>query len=407
VKKPQLIASLELGDKQFTLGAGFLHDQGRLIVRDLETIPAQGVQRGVLTDPVECSDTIARLVREAEKKLSVRISRVYSAINCGLLNAYNASASIPIPDPAVGISRRDVDKVISACKTLSLDYDRQIIHSFQRGFILDGQGGIKDPVGLSGKKLSVEMHFLTAQNLAVHNLLKVVNRTGVEVEQFVLPALAASDAVLSDLDRDLGVTVVHIGELQTEILLYTDGSVKETFLIPWGIDHLTQSVSRNLKLPKINAEQLLEQVKTIEQPPEWAPSSLKLQAGTLVRTVPQEEISKLLTRKTNEFLEKIRKQLEESPYFPESAAGVVMIGELARLEGFLEVSESVLNMPVRLGTPRGIEIDSDLELTPMHTIVIGLLVHNARRYTAAHRTFTGSPWRRLFEKGKQIFEEYF
>ncbi|MCM8812219.1 MAG: cell division protein FtsA [Candidatus Omnitrophica bacterium] len=407
MKKPQLIASLALGDKIFTLAAGFIHEQNRLIVRALESVPSQGIERGLITDPIECSDTIARLVRETEKKLSARILRVYTAIQGSTLTADNASAAIPIPDPTVGISRRDVEKVVNACKTLSLDYDRQIIHTFTRGFTLDGQAGIKDPVGLSGNKLGVELHLVTAQNLAVHNLLKVVNRAGVEVEQFVLPSVAAGEAVLTDLDRDLGVTLIHIGESQTETLLYTDGAVKESVLLPWGIEQLTDSMSRSLKLPKSNAEQIFEQVKTIEKQPEWAATPFTVQAGTLARTVPQEQVSHLLSEKSNEFLEKIRRKLEEIPYFRESAAGVVMVGELARLEGFLEICEQALNMPVRLGIPRGIEVDSDLELKPAYTVVMGLLAHNARRIAASRRALAGPLWRRFLEKSKQVFEEYF
>ncbi len=406
-KQPQLIAGLSLGDRQLTLAAGFVHDQSRLIVRALQTVPSRGIERGVLSDPIECSDAVARLIREVEKSLSVRISKVTAALQGGGLKSYNADTSIPIPDPTVGISKKEVERVVAACKSLSLDYDRQIIHSFERGFTVDGQAGIKDPVGLSGKKLGAELHLVTAQNLAVQNLLRVINRAGVEVDQLVLPGLAASESVLADLDRDLGVSLVYIGEYQTEGFLFTDGVPRESFLVPWGLDHLAESFSRTLKLPRANAEQLLEQVKTLEMKPEWAAVPLRVQSGSLVRTFPQEQVTSFLSAKSNEFLEKIKRKLEESPFFRESASGVVMVGELAHLEGFLEASEGSLNVPVRLGTVREVEIDSDLELGPQHTTVIGLLKHTFKRQALSRKTAPHSFWKRCADKAHLVLEEYF
>ena len=406
-KKPQWIVGLALGDRQFTLAVGQILDHGRLLVKALESIPAQGVERGVLSDAVECSDAIARLVQQAEKTLSTRISKITVAVHGGGLRGGNANASIPIPDPGVGISKKDVERAVSACKTLSLDYDRQLIHTFERGFSVDGQAGIKDPVGLSGKKLGVDLHLMTAQNLLIQNLLKVINRAGVEVENLVLPGLAAAEAVLSDLDRDLGVTLVYIGESQTEILLFTDGAVRETFLVPWGTDHLAESFSRTLKLPKANAEQILEQVKGIEQKPEWAAVPFRFQTGSLVRTIPQEQVAGILTTKSAEFLDKVKHRLEDSTYFRESASGIVMIGELAQLEGFLEASEGALHIPVRLGTIREIEMDSNLELSAAYTVPIGLLRYSAKKHALAAKTAAGPLWRRCLDKAHQIFDEYF
>lgn len=407
MKGPPFIAALDLGDSHFTLAVGRLNEQRQLLVQALATVAAQGMEKGVFSDSIECSDAVARLARQVEKSLSIRLPKLAVAVHGAHLKSYNASAAIPIPDPTVGISKRDVQHVIATCRTLSLDYDRQILHAFERGFMVDGQAGIKDPVGLSGTKLSIELHLVTAQNLSVQNLIKVLNRAGLEVGQLIFPGLAVAEAVLPDLDRDLGVTLVRIGEFQTEILIFTDGAVRETFLIPWGVDHLAESFSRTFKLPTTSVDQILEQVKSIDQRPEWAEVPVRVQAGSLVRSFPQGAVAQLVGSKAREFLGKIHRQLDESTSFRESAAGVLMVGELAHLDGFLEAAESILNVPVRLGTLREVQRDPGVSLMLLHTTAVGLLRCGAKQLTAQNQAVATSFWERSFEKARLIFEEYF
>jgi len=298
--------------------------------------------------------------------------------------------------------------VVTTCRTLSLDYDRQILHAFERGFSVDGQSGIKDPVGLSGAKLSVDLHLVTALNLAVQNLTRVLNRAGLEVEQMVLPGLATAEAVLSDLDRDLGVTLIRIGEVQTEVLLFSEGAVRETFLMPWGTDHLAETLSRSLKLPRAAADQLLEQIQTLDIPVRPEPAvPFRIKTGSLSKTIPQDQVVHLVAGRTKDFLGRLRRRLDDSPYSRESSAGIVMVGSFARLEGFLEMAEELLNMPVRLGTTRGIQLDPQVTLGTQHTTAVGLLRHGVRRRLPTGQPLTGSPWLRWLDRTRLLLEEYF
>lgn len=379
------------------------------MVQGVESIPAKGIRQGILSDPLECSDTVARLVREVERALSVKIPKVLVALHGTHLKSYNAGASIPIPDPTIGISRKEVDRVITTCRTLSLDYDRRILHAFARGFSVDGQSGIKDPVGLFGTKLGVELHLVTGLNLAVQNVVRMLNRSGLEVEGIVLPALVASEAILSDLDRDLGVTLIRIGNFQTEILLFTDGNVRESFLMPWGMDHLSDGLSKALKLPRVAGEELLTQVRTLEAVSN-STVPLRVKAGSLARNFPQEQVVHWLASRVKEFLGRVHRRLDESSYFQESAAGIVMMGDLVRLEGFLEMAEGLLNMPVRLGVSREVEMESHISLSPSHATVIGLLRYGLKSRHSMNGTGVsgnGSPWSRWMEKTRRVLEEYF
>ena len=409
--KPPLIAGLEIGAYHLSMAVAQLQDRRRLVVRVLESVPARGIERGVLSDPMECTDSIARLIRQAERGLSAKIPPVMVAITGNHLKSCNAAASIPIADPSVGISRRDVERAVATCRTLSLEYDRQILHAYQRGFSVDGQSGIKDPVGLYGTKLGVELHLITALNLAMQNWVKVIQRAGLEVEQMVLPGVAAAEAVLSDLDRDVGVTAVRIGESQTEALLFSEGSVKESFLMPWGTDPLVQAVSRNLKLPWAVAQQLFEKLSSLEERPESGSASptLRVQSGSQERSFSHAQIAHLVRAKIKEFLGRLQHRMDESAAYRESAAGVVMVGPLTRLEGFLEMAEFILNMPVRLGTVKSLEMDPPVTLTAQHATVLGLLHHGAKRRSSPVQRLPaeGPAWYRWLDRTRRLLEEYF
>ncbi|MBI3332794.1 MAG: cell division protein FtsA [Candidatus Omnitrophica bacterium] len=407
MESKRLIAGLELGSNQFTLSVGEVLDRGRWILKAADSVAAQGLERGILSDPVECADALVRLMRKVEAALSIRLSKVLVAFPGSTLKSTNASASVPIPDPSGGISRRDVERVMSNCRTLCLDYNRQILHAFVRGFTVDGQSGVKDPVGLYGTKLSVDLHLVTALTAGVQNLVRVLSRAGLEVEEFLLPGLASAEAVLSDLDRDLGVTLISIGEFQTEALLWTDGQVRETFLVPSGIDHLVEGLARQFKLPRAAAEGLFEQTRTVEENPQTAQVPLRVRAGSLSRSFPQEQVSRQVGSRIKETLNRVRHRLDESPYFRESASGVVMVGSLARLEGFLEMAEELLNMPVRLGTLREVEREPGLAVGSAHTATIGLIRRGVNRTLSAAGNGGGTLWHRWVEKTRQLLEEYF
>ena len=422
MKKPTIVVGLEVGPREFIAAAGEVLPDQRLIVRQVEAVPAQGFEKEGLSDPIECADLIARLVRQIERGLSARVTRAAAAFPTGYLRSLNASATIPIPDPTGGISRQDVERACGTCKTLSLDYDRQILHAFERGFSVDGQSGVRNPVGLSGKKLSVELHLVTAPSLAVQNFTRVLSRAGLELEGLSMPALGAADAVLPDLDRDLGVTLVRIGDFQTEVLLFENGDVRETFLIPGGAEDLLETISRSLKLPRVSAEFLLEQVRTVEEVPapvaadgaaavpdgrpDWTSVPLRIGAGPAVRTFPQGQVAQIVRGRAKDLLTRVQRRLVASPLFLECASGVVVVGHLSRLEGFLEMAEGMLNTPVRLGTVKGMEMAPGVAPRPQDLTAIGLLHYSARSRTPAPNSNV-PVWLRPLEKVQKILQEYF
>lgn len=417
-----ILAGLELGSRQFTAAVGRLREQ-RLVLEAVESVPSRGFEREGLSDPVECADAVARLIRQVERNGSFRVSSAAVAFPGNHLKSFNASASIPVPEPGVGITRQDVEQAVNTCRSLSLEYDRQVIHSFERGFAVDGQSGIRNPVGLAGKKLTVELHLVTALGHTAQNLSRVLSRAGLEVEGFLMPALGAAEAVLPDLDRDLGVILIRIGDFHTEAVLFNDGQVRETFLAPGGAEDLIESLSRNLKLPRVAAEHLLGQVRTLEEQPalvsadgpaaaagsraDWA--SLPLRAGTAssARSFPQGQVVQLVRTRLKELLQRIHRRLSASPLFLDCASGIVMVGHWTRLDGFLEMVEEGMNMPVRLGTVKEVEVAPGLNLSSRDVAAIGLLRHSAKARAAAGNAPPRRPWLKPFEKVQRLLQDYF
>ncbi len=406
MKKGTSLAGIELGPKRFTAAVGQM-EEGRLRIQAVDSVPAQGFEKEGLSDPIECADGVARLLRQTERAVGEKIPAAVIAFPANHLKSANASATIPIPEPGAGITRQDVEKVISTCRTLSLEYDRKILHAFERGFTVDGQSGVRNPVGLSGRKLVVELHLVTALSLTVQNLSRVINRSGLEVDDFVLPGVACGEAVLSDLDRDLGVTLVRIGDFLTEAVLYNDGEVRETFLIPGGMDDLAEHLSRTLRLPRVAAERLLGQVSSLEERPEG--NSVPLQAGPAgpARSIPEPQVVQLVRHRCRELLQKLRRRLATSPIFLDCASGVVMVGSLARLEGFLEMAEEFLNVPVRLGAVKEVELSPGFDLRQQDVTAVGLLRYGMRRRMISVQPAALTGWLKPLERFRQVLQEYF
>lgn len=408
MKKEQLIAGLDLGPRQFVLAAGRIQEPNRLVVQAVELLPAQGFEKEGLTDAVECADAVSRLVRQAERALSAGIPGAMVAFPVAQLKSFNAASAVPVQDSGAGINRQDVGRAISTCRSLSLDYDRQILHCFERGFAVDSQSGIKNPVGLSGKKLTVDLHLVTAPNSGIQNLTRVLSRAGLEPERFVMPGLGVAEAVLADVDRDLGVTLVRIGDSQIEVLLFDDGEVKETFLISGGAEEIAKSVSRSFKLPRVSAEHLIEQVSTVEElSEEKAALPLRAGLGASVRTFPQGQVVQLVRAKAKDLLTRIQRRLEGNPIFLDCASGVVVTGYLSRMEGFLEMAEQTFNAPVRLGMVKEVELAEGIALRGADSVAVGLLRHSARRRLATTRPSNSVPWMRPLETVQRLLQDYF
>lgn len=406
-KQVLTVAGLDLGPKQFVGGVAEVEASGRLILRALKEVPAQGFGKDGLTDPIECADGIGRLLRAIDRVTGIAIPSVSVCFPANHLKCFNASASIPIPEPGVGVSHQDVEKVIQTCLTLSVEYDQRVLHTFERSFTVDGQTGIKSPVGLTGRKLGVELHIVTASETMLQNLTRVIHRSGLEVDGFVAPGLACGQVVLSELDRDLGVALIRIGDHAVELLLYSDGQLKESFVLKGGTEDLIDHIGSALRLPRVAAESIFTQVHSVEERPESASVALKAGVGATTRSISEAQVVSLIRMRCRELVQRIRRTLAVNPLFRDCASGVVVVGSLVRLDGFLEMLEGALNVPVRMGVAKGVELEEGMKPRQQDIPLMGLIAYKMNEMKDTPASSVLPLWLKPLSRFRKILKDYF
>jgi len=404
-----VVAGLDIGTHQVTAAVGRLGASQALEVIALRAGPTHGLSHGVIVDLADCVEAVARVVRAAEEQAGARVMTVAATIHGPLIQRHTVRASITLPDASSEMSRGDVGRVLAACRTAASSYDRQLLHEFVQRFTVDDQQGVRDPIGLFGGRLEVELHVVTVPTGMLQSWRKVLNHAGMEVRALVLPGVATSHAVLSDLDRDLGVIVVDVGGAHTDIICWVDGAVRETLAVPWGGDRLTEQIAERFELPLAAAEQLKLQCNSIEASAAHD-GQLRVQVGRGTRMAPRAEVAALLATGTQALFTAVRQRLETSRYFREASAGLVVTGGTALMEGVLELAETICNLPVRLGSLHGIACHPRLTVTPASSTAIGLLAYPpvvTRPVRIPVAVDAARPWGRLVQRARTLLEDYF
>lgn len=406
-----LLAGVDIGTHQITVAVGHVTEGRALEVVALRTGPTRGLAHGGIVDLADGVDAVARVVRQAEEQAQERVTAAAATIHGGSIQNRSAVASVTLADASSEISRRDVERVLAACRTAASSYDRQGLHEFVQRFAVDDQDGVRDPVGLYGGTLETALHLVTVPTGVAQSWRKVLNHAGLEVNALVLPGVATSHAVLSDLDRELGVIVVDIGGAHTDIICCVDGAIRETLSVPWGGDQLTDRLAERFGLPVAAAEQVKLQCNAMDVEPGAGPREmLRVSVGHGHRTLPRAEVSAALAEGVKELLAAVRQRLDASRYFRDAAAGLVVTGGTALMAGVVECAETLCNLPARLGTLQGVACHPRVTVTPTAATAIGLLAYQVVRRRPALSAVPPAvtqPLGRLFHRAKILLEDYF
>lgn len=409
MRRRPLLAGIDIGTHQMTAAVGQPGSPGALEVLALRSGPTRGLANGVIVDLADGVDAVARVVRHVEEQVGRRITAVAATIHGPAIQGRHATASITLPDASSEIHRWDVERVLAGCRTAAAAFDRQTLHEFVQRFVVDGQDGIRNPIGLFGSKLEAEVHVVTLPTSHLQSWRKVLTHAGVEVTAVVLPGVATSHAVLSELDRELGVIVVDVGGAHSDIVCWVDGAIRDTLAVPWGGDRFTERVADTFTLPLAAAEQLKLQCNAVEVEPA-AEEVLRVPVGPGSRAVPRRAVADLLAEEARALFGEVRQRLETSRYFRDAAAGLVVTGGTALMTGVLELAESLCNLPVRCGTLHGVVCPPRLTVPPTASTAIGLLAYQlARRRGSSADVPAPSPHPlgRLVQRAKTLLEEYF
>lgn len=370
-----LIVGLDIGTTKIAALVGEVASDGFIEIIGVGTHPSRGLKRGVVVNIEATVQSIQRAIEEAELMAGCEIRSAYTGIAGSHIRSINSHGIVAIRDNEVG--EPDIDRVIDAAKAVAIPADQKILHILPQEFIIDNQEGIREPVGMSGVRLEAKVHIVTGAVSAAQNIVKCVQRCGLEIDDIILEQLASSHSVLTDDEKDLGVCMIDIGGGTTDIAIFTDGAIRHTAVIPIAGDQVTNDIAVALRTPTNNAEEI----------------KIKHSSAVLHSVKPEETIevssvarrpSRLLSKKAlaavvgaryEELFALVQAELKRSGYEDFIASGIVLTGGASSVDGVLELAESVFQMPVRIGLPQHVRGLRDVLHNPVFSTGVGLLLY--------------------------------
>jgi cell division protein FtsA len=376
-RKPEksLVVGLDVGTSKIVAIVGESQPDGTVEVIGIGSHPSTGLRRGVVVDMASTEHAIQRAVEEAELMAGCEIHSVFAGISGSHIRSLNSDGTVAIKDKEV--SEGDVERVLEAARAVPVAADQKILHVLPQEYVIDNQDGIRQPIGMAGVRLEAHVHVVTAALSATQNISKCVARCGLTVDELIMQPLAASYAVLTADEKDLGVCLVGIGAGTTDIAVFTDGAIRHTACIPIAGDQVTNDIAVALRTPTQHAEdikikyacalvQLARNDESIQVPSVGDRTSRQLARQTLAQVVEA---------RYRELFSLIQAELRRSGFENMIAAGLVMTGGASRIEGAEELAEELFHMPVRLATPGYVTGLSEVVNNAIHATGVGLLLY--------------------------------
>ena len=387
--KSQIIAGIELGSSKIVTLIAQKEEEPvsmdtKVSIVGVSSVESRGIKKGQIVDIDEAVEATIASVEKAERMAGYNLDRAYISIGGAHISSQNSHGVVAVSDPDKEVSDMDVDRVIEAASAVSMPSSREVVHVIPREFIVDGESGVKVPIGMSGVRLEVQTHLVTASSAAIKNLQKCVNEVGVDIEGFVFTGIAAARSVLTKTEKELGCVVVDIGGGMTSIVAYIDGAVAYSGVIPIGSKNVTNDLAIGLRVSLDNAEKI-----KIILSNEDTPKSKKVTRG-----VDQLDLSKLgvdvsrkVSRKTltegiirprlNEIFTMVRLQLEKEKLNTRVPSGAIITGGGAQIVGALDSAKRMLSLPVRIGKPKGVGGLVDDVIEPGFASPVGLVLYGS------------------------------
>lgn len=367
--------------------------------------PSKGLKKGVVVHIDATTQAIQQAVREAEQMAEAQVHAVHTAISGAHLRAYNSIGVVAIQDGEVRPS--DLDRVIDAARALAIPADQRILHVIPQEYILDKDGGIRNPIGMAGVRLEARVHLVTAAVSATQNIAKCVERCGLQVEGLTLASLASSHAVLTDDERDLGVCLVDIGAGTTDIAVWINGALEHSAVLPVAGDQVTNDIAIALQTPTAYAEDIKTRYACALR--SLADPAHELEVPGVgdrpARRLSRQMLASVVEPRYEELFEQILLELKRAGVDHRIPTGMVLTGGGARIEGVTELAEEVFQRPVRVGSPIGVEGLQGLLTSPLHSTGVGLLryAERGRPDEIGERSRPPTIWQRVRERIADLF----
>lgn len=360
-------------------------------IRGIGESPSTGMRKGVVVNIDRTIEAVQDAVDEAERAAGVPFEGAVVGIAGGHVRGFNSHGVTGVSRKDKEIGPADVAQAVEAAKAVAMPLDRDVLHVLPYGFVVDGQDGIKDPLGMLGVRLEAYVHIVTGGVTAAQNLIKSVNRAGLRVDDMVLAPLASAEAVMTADEKDLGCVLVDIGGGTTDVLIYVDGSVRHSGVLPLGGDHVTVDISYGLRTPHAHAEalKLAHGAASVECVDNGEAVPVPSVGDRDERHIPRRELVEIIQPRMDEMLYLVRMEIHKSGYQDFVAGGMIFTGGGSLLPGLMPMAEDIFSCPVRLGYSRHYGAD-DAELDhPRYATACGLALWRLRTQ-GEHQVFRNS-----------------
>jgi cell division protein FtsA len=377
------IVGFDIGTKKVATIIAEITEERKIEIIGIGTSESRGLRKGVVVNLDATVDAIKKAQEEAELMAGVEIDSGFIGISGAHIKSFNSRGVIAVSGKNREISREDIKRVIDQSKAVSIPPDREIIHIIPQEFVVDEQDGIRDPLGMSGIKLEVNVHIVTGAITSVQNLKTCITRAGIEIEEIVLNQIATSASTLTHDEMELGAGLIDIGGGTTEISIFERGSLWYTSTIPIGGDNFTNDIAVGLRTPIPEAEKIKKKFGCVSTPLVDEQETIEVPSvgrGKKPRVLSRQLLSDIIQPRAEEIFRLVDNDIKRMGYEKSLNSGIVLTGGTALLEGLEEVAESVFDLPVRRGDPGGIGGLVDRVNTPDYATAVGLILYGYKNW---------------------------
>lgn len=368
-----IIVGIDIGTTKICTLVASVNEAGRLRILGVGIEPSNGMRKGTVVDVNAVVQAVARSIEKAERTSGLEIESALVSLAGSHISSENSRGVVGVSGRT--IESEDVARVIEASRAVTIPHNQEMIHVIQRGFVVDGQDGIRLPVGMHGYRLEAETHVITASAAAVENLRKVVESAGAGVGQFVLNPLASAEVVLSDEEREMGVVVCDIGGGTTDMAIYINGDVWHTMVLAVGGNHITSDIAHGLHLPISQAEEIkLKHGHALQsQVGEEEAFYVHPFGDENTAQIHRRELAYIIEARVEEIFSLVMREIKRSGYDSLLPAGMVLTGGVSALPGIRQLAKRVLEIPVQVVRPEGLVGMVDQLHSPAYSTSVGLL----------------------------------
>ena len=373
----EIIVGLDIGTTKICAVVAELSGETINII-GIGTHPSLGLRKGVVVNIESTVESINKAVKEAEMMAGCEISSVYAGIAGGHITGFNSNGIIAIKGNE--ITQADVDRVVEAATAVAIPMDREVIHVLPQEFIVDGEPGILNPVGMAGVRLEARIHIVTGAVTSVKNIIKCGHKAGLDICDIILEPIASSEAVMTKEEKEVGTAIIDIGGGTTDMAVFSNNNIKHTFVLSLGGNNMTNDISVGLRTPLAEAEKIKLKYGTCVADKVKNEETIEIADvnGAAARKLPRQILAEILEPRVEEVFTLVKREIYRAGMKDFIKSGVVITGGAALLDGVTEIAESVFELPVRLGLPRQISGLVDVVNSPMYATAVGLVLYGSK-----------------------------